>query len=171
MYISQIRMKDTRDPSGQNAPWISGSRFESESQAESFAAWTAKQWYGAAESRSIEVESSESPSFKQCGESPEIEAPAKPKRKRVAKKARPEIKAKVESSTEPWLLLPGRLALISALNQRADDLIDQAEMDREYRENMWRNHDCDPEESPGLCSMTFEEVMQARYEREMEESL
>ena len=186
-YLPQIRMIGTKD-----APWIMplfGSPCESESQAESIAAWIAKQWLGVAESRAVEAESSENEakrnvaSFKQCGESltikctdgppkfvteidssalPLLHEYAKPKRKRVAK---PKVKA--ESSPKPCATT-SHLRLISALNQRADDLIEQAEMDREYRENMWRNHDCDPEPESFERGMTLEEALQYRYEREME---
>ena len=72
-YLPQIRMIGTKD-----APWIMplfGSPCESELQAESIAAWIAKQWLGAAESCSIEAELNENEakrnvaSFKPCGES------------------------------------------------------------------------------------------------------
>ena len=120
--------------------------FESFEAAESFAKWTAKCWLdGGVQSRVAEsVESRNMVALAQSRwplvwallvsvkhDAKQQVLNNKLRRERVAKLSKRESLA----------------AYTRKRRAELDDELDRAEMAREYRENMWRNHDCDPEES------------------------
>ena len=144
-FMPEIRIGET---------WLMpafGDGFESFEAAESFAKWAAKCWLESGVESRV-AKSAESLDMVRLAQSryPELMAllicVKHEKKSRRAKKT-PQVLNNAESEC---------------------DEIDRAEMDREYRENIWRNHDCDPEPESFERGMTLEEALQYRYEREME---
>jgi hypothetical protein len=126
---------------------IMGDGFESFESAESFARWAAKTWLGVAESRVAGSREEESQNMVALARSRWdlvwallVSVKHDAERQVLNNNLRREKIAKLSKRESLAAYTRKRRAEL-------DDAIEAAELSREYRENMWNNHDCDVEES------------------------